>query len=257
MMSQIGLRTAVALYALGLFISNTYFSRYVAGSFSLLRARYILIGATFAVCLSVYMYVSSLTSAYFQPKGRTILWLSRTAVFLLFPIFSAIVNLDRVPTGLRTGTFVDDFYWGVLGLLSLTACSYGLRKLMRDDGVTNAQGRAPYRRVFVSPSKASGLLCAFLGLGMYAYTAFPRQEDKYGGARLKIVALHIRPERRASLAAAGLSITSDGELQPMRLLTTESDTLILLSPAHPSSREVAYTINKDSVDVVRFEPFGR
>ena len=256
-MSQIGLRTAVVLYALGLFISNTYFSRYVAGSFSLLRDRYILIGATFAICLSVYMYVSSLISAYFQPKGRILLWLSRTAVFFLFPVFSAVVTLDHVPTGSRVGTFVENFIGGLLGLLSLTACSYGLRRLMRDDGVVNAQGRAFYQRVFVSPSKAFGLLWAFLGLAMYSYTAFPREEDKYGGARLKVVALHIRPERRASLAAAGLSIADDGELQPMRLLAAESDTLTLLSPAYPSSREVAYTISKDSVDVVRYEPFGR
>jgi hypothetical protein len=274
-LSKILALSALSIYSAGLVIAGAYYEFLGYPDFSLIRARYILVGSMWAFLVLLTIAISSkLTEAVapFQPwKREALKLLAFLAVPLLFSFFGQGLGgstLDVAGESFRSflaaafptrqfsprcAVYAEDFIDTAIATGSLLLSGIGLRRLYGHvlgsrfvwDGFS-----LPWHAI---RSSIKSLICLALGVILYAIWLLPFIPESFGGGSLPLVVLHVKADRASSLRGAGLPLSGKNEFRSLELVSTEGDTyLVRPNNASVNSGVRLYRIPKDAVDLLTY-----
>ena len=240
---------SLVLYSVGLIITNLYYLTFGLASYNLIQAQYVLTGYSW---LSLTLLGGVLTSSFNYAFTLLPVRRFRNKVYYLLRVVVAPVVVYEVARATFWKRLPSP--WLLLQITSIAVLTYmSLGSLLRS--IAQYLSTEPHEagHKFVLRMKLTCLcFLLFMSLGMYAYYVHPHVQN-VGGGSLPKAQFQIKNEKRDIIAGMGLKVSAKGMLQPVYLLSTESDSfIVVLSLDSSKLGSKAYRISKDSIDSAVF-----
>jgi hypothetical protein len=240
---------SLVLYSVGLIITNLYYLTFGLASYNLVQAQYVLTGYSW---LSLTLLGGVLTSSFNYAFSLLSARRLRNEIFYVLRIGVAPIIIYELVRATLWKKLPSP--WLLIQITLIAMVTYiSIGSLVKSIAQYVSTEPQDVEHKFILRMKLTCLcFLLFMSLAMYAYYIHPHIQN-IGGGSLPKAQFQIKNEKRDIITAMGLKVSAKGMLQPVYLLSTDSDSFIVvlsLDSSRPGSK--AYRISKDQIDSAIF-----